>query len=211
MRLIREFWNTNACPKGRIGRFALWLMNISHTPMARWYLSLIQFESHWIVLDVGCGGGKNIARLLKRCPQGKVYGVDYSEESVEMSKKTNRKHLGDRCFVEQGNVLDLPYEKEKFHLVTAYETVYFWGDLEKAFAEVSRVLKPGGLFTFSYAEQNAAKVAATVYNTVNPDRILFKFVKDVIVFTNEKEIIGINGYIPGKLAPDIWSLFQALV
>lgn len=156
MRLIRDFWNTNACPKGRIGRFTLWLMNISHTPLARWYLSLIQFESHWIVLDVGCGGGKNIARLLKRCPQGKVYGVDYSEESVEMSKKTNRKHLGDRCFIEHGNVLDLPYEKEKFHLVTAYETVYFWGDLEKAFAEVFRVLKPGGLFTFSYAEQNAA-------------------------------------------------------
>ena len=47
--------------------------------------------------------------------------------------------------------MELPYEKEKFDFVTAFETVYFWPDLNKSFSEVYRVLKPGGMFMFSYA------------------------------------------------------------
>lgn len=151
MGIIRKFWNTNARPEGWLGRFSLWMMNLSHTPMARWNLSFIDFQPDWTILDVGCGGGKNIARMLKRSPQGQVYGIDYSEESVAMSRKKNGKLLGSRCFIEQGNVMELPYENEKFDLVTAFETVYFWPDLNKSFSEVYRVLKPGGMFMFSYA------------------------------------------------------------
>ena len=151
MGMISKFWNTNARPEGWLGRFALWMMNLSHTPMARWNLSFIDFQPDWTILDVGCGGGKNIARMLKRSPQGQVYGIDYSKESVAMSRKKNAKLLGSRCFIEQGNVMELPYENEKFALVTAFETVYFWPDLNKSFSEVYRVLKPGGMFMFSYA------------------------------------------------------------
>ena len=41
------------------------------------------------VLDCGCGGGANMKRLLKKCPQGVVKGIDYSPVSVEKSKKVN--------------------------------------------------------------------------------------------------------------------------
>ena len=45
----------------------------------------------------------------------------------------------------------------QFDLVTAFETVYFWPDLKKSFSEVYRVLKPGGMFMFSYGlESNAS-------------------------------------------------------
>lgn len=40
----------------------------------------------------------------------------------------------------------LPYEDEKFDLVTAVETVYFWPNLPGCLKEVLRVLKPGGRF-----------------------------------------------------------------
>ena len=151
MGMFSKFWNTNARPEGWLGRFALRMMNLTHTPMAQWNISFIDFQPDWTILDVGCGGGKNIARMLKHCPEGKVYGIDYSEESVAMSRKKNGKLLGSRCFIEQGNVMELPYENEKFDLVTAFETVYFWPDLNKSFSEVYRVLKPGGMFMFSYA------------------------------------------------------------
>jgi len=156
MGLLGKFWNTNARPKGWIGRMALKMMNLSHTPMALWNLSLIDFKPDWTILDVGCGGGVNIARMLERCPEGTVYGIDYSDESVAMSRKKNKKLLGKRCFIEQGNVLQLPYDDGKFDLVTAYETVYFWPDLPKAFSEVRRVLKPGGIFSFSYGLENSS-------------------------------------------------------
>ena len=156
MGFFSKFWNTNARPEGWLGRFALRMMNLTHTPMARWNLSFIDFQPDWTILDVGCGGGKNIARMLKRCPQGQVYGIDYSEESVAMSQKKNKRQLGSRCFIEQGNVMELPYEDGKFDLVTAFETVYFWPDLNKSFSEVYRVLKPGGMFMFSYAHDSSA-------------------------------------------------------
>ena len=156
MSKLNKFWNTNARPDGRLGRLALRMMNVTHSPMAKWNLSLIDFQPRWTILDVGCGGGKNITRMLRRSQGSTVYGIDYSEESVAMSTKVNRKHIGTRCFITQGNVMQLPYEEAKFDLVTAYETVYFWPDLEKAFSEVYRVLKPGGVFSFSYGDERSS-------------------------------------------------------
>ena len=158
MGKLKKIWNTNARPDGRLGRLALRMMNVTHTPMAMWNLSLIHFQPRWTILDVGCGGGKNIARMLRRSQGSTVYGIDYSAESVAMSTKVNRKHIGTRCFITQGNVMQLPYEEAKFDLVTAYETVYFWPNLEKAFSEVYRVLKPKGVFSFSYGDERSSSM-----------------------------------------------------
>ena len=72
-------------------------------------------------------------------------GIDYSEVSVEKSRKVNAKAIRDgRCEVLQANVMELPFEPESFDLVTAFETIYFWPDLLQSFREVYRVLKTGG-------------------------------------------------------------------
>lgn len=147
---LNRFWNTSARPTGWLGRLNLRFMNLAHTPNARWNLSLIDWQPQWTVLDIGCGGGKNLARILRRCSEGKVYGVDISEDSVAYSAGKNRQELGRRCFVQQASADALPFADGMFDLVTAYETVYFWPDLPKAFAEVRRVLRPGATFTFSY-------------------------------------------------------------
>ena len=39
------------------------------------------------MLDCGCGGGANIKRLLKKCPEGIVKGIDYSPVSVEKAQE----------------------------------------------------------------------------------------------------------------------------
>ncbi|NLT52935.1 MAG: class I SAM-dependent methyltransferase, partial [Ignavibacteria bacterium] len=99
------------------------------------------------VLDVGCGGGANIKKLLELCPYGTVKGVDYSEISVDKSRRVNAKEIQlGRCQVHQADVMELPFEDNSFHVVTAFETVYFWPDLPKSFQEIFRVLKNGGTF-----------------------------------------------------------------
>lgn len=121
-------------------------MNQGHASLSEWGLSHITPSLDARMLDVGCGGGANIAKLLEMVPKGLVDGIDYSSESVAMSKKINKAELGKRCTITLGDVGNLPYEDGTFDVVTAFETVYFWPDLEKAFDEVRRVLKPGGTF-----------------------------------------------------------------
>ena len=98
------------------------------------------------MLDIGCGGGATLKRLLKRSPDGKVYGIDISEESVVKAKNVNKQLLSKQVFVQQGSADSLPWEDHKFDIVTAVETIYFWPNLPKCFQEVKRVLKPGGQF-----------------------------------------------------------------
>lgn len=73
--------------------------------------------------------------------------IDYSELSVEKAKKYNKAMItAGRCEVLQGDVSDLQLPAGSFDLATAFETIYFWPGLEKCFAQVAKVLKPGSYF-----------------------------------------------------------------
>ena len=146
MGLLKKFFTNCAHPKGRMGRAMLKFMNLTHAPLTNWGLGLIEFQDGWTMLDVGCGGGKTLQRLLKKSKGAKVYGIDISEESVAKARQINADVLDKQVFVQQGSVAELPYEDEMFDLVTAVETVYFWPNLPNCLQEVRRVLKSGGHF-----------------------------------------------------------------
>ena len=133
-------------PQGLIGSLMLTGMNIGHSPMAKWGFSQFTVPENGEIADIGCGGGFNVKRLLERAKEGHVYGVDISEVSVEKTKKTNKKEIGRRCRVFQGSAEKLLFEGDSLDLVTAFETVYFWKNIEDCFQEVLRVLKTGGQF-----------------------------------------------------------------
>ena len=96
---------------------------------------------------MGCGGGANVARLLKRCPKGTVTGIDYSPVSVKKSSEVNAAAIAaGRCKVLEGNASALPFDGNVFDIVTAFETVYFWPDIEECFRGVHRILKENGRF-----------------------------------------------------------------
>ena len=143
----RSFFQNTCKPEGFGGKMMVTMMNNGHAAMAKWGFSHIQIEDNMQILDIGCGGGANVATMLKENSGGKVYGIDYSEVSVEKSTKVNKKAIADgKCEIKQGNVEKLEFVDEMFDLVTAFETIYFWPDLEKCFKEVYRVVKNGGRF-----------------------------------------------------------------
>ena len=146
MGLIKKLFTNCACPQGRMGRAMLKFMNLCHAPLTNWGLKLVNIQDGWTMLDIGCGGGATLQRLLKRSRGAQVYGIDISEESVAKAQKVNAKVLGKQVFVTQGSAEKLPYEEGKFDLVTAVETVYFWPNLPDCLQEVRRVLKSGGKF-----------------------------------------------------------------
>ena len=134
-------------PVGLGGAIMVSMMNLGHLPVARWGLRFLPLMPDAKVLDCGCGGGANLKRLLKKCPKGLVFGIDYSLVSVKKAEKVNAAAIREgRCAVHQCDVADMGFANDSFDAVTAFETVYFWPDLPQSFRAVRRVLKPGGTF-----------------------------------------------------------------
>ncbi|HEX9222649.1 MAG TPA: class I SAM-dependent methyltransferase [Candidatus Acidoferrales bacterium] len=120
-------------------------MNSSHSKLTDWGLKRVSIGNHHTILDVGCGGGRTVCKLAAIATQGKVYGIDYSGESVAATKRTNAQWIGlGRAEVRHGSVSQLPFPEGMFDLVTAVETHFWWPHLPGDMREVFRVLKPGG-------------------------------------------------------------------
>jgi ubiquinone/menaquinone biosynthesis C-methylase UbiE len=137
----------NQCkkPTGLLGRFVLWSMNSRHSKVTDWGLAHVSIGKHDTILDVGCGGGRTVSKLAAIADEGKVHGVDYSEDSVAASKRMNAQWIeAGRVEIRQGSVSRLPFSDSVFDLVTGVETHFFWPDLPGDVRETFRVLKPGG-------------------------------------------------------------------
>ncbi|HZE88641.1 MAG TPA: class I SAM-dependent methyltransferase [Verrucomicrobiae bacterium] len=132
-------------PTGWIGRFVLWSMNARHARSTDWGLSHVSIRPGDTILDVGCGGGRTIHKLAGLATEGRLHGLDHSEESVAASRRTNARLVREgRVEIGEGSVSRLPYPDGTFDLVTGVETHFFWPDLPADMREVLRVLKPGG-------------------------------------------------------------------
>jgi SAM-dependent methyltransferase len=105
------------------------------------------------VLDVGCGPGHVVARLVDRWGVAGT-GVDRSTAMIGEARRA----FGDRARFELGDVTALPFEDGAFDTVLARMVVHLV-DREAAFAEVARVLRPGGrLVASSHREDNVAEL-----------------------------------------------------
>ena len=159
------FFSNMRKPEGKLGNIQLKSMNKEHTPVSLWGLKHLNISPDDVILDIGCGGGMNINRMAQGAK--KVYGVDYSIESVNLSKEVNQDLIREgRVEVHEGNVMDLPFEDNSFDIVTAFETVYFWPDIVKSFGEVKRVLKPGGMFLIGCEANGTNNLAMKFFDKV---------------------------------------------
>jgi len=141
------FFSNTRKPKGFLGKIMINRMNEGHAKLSDWGISHLNNVNPSQIADFGCGGGINVAKLIKLFPNAKVTGVDYSNVSVKESKKVNDKEIKQGiCNIVQGDVSKTPFENETFDLITAFETIYFWPGPLTSFKEVYRTLKQGGTF-----------------------------------------------------------------
>jgi len=132
-------------PTGRFGRLLIRAMNISHYRLTDWGLRHLSIGKQDTILDIGCGGGGTVHKLAKIATIGKVYGIDFSNESVMVSRMTNKQFVQmGHVEIRQSSVSCLPFSDSMFDLVTAVNTHNFWPDLVADLQEILRVLKPGG-------------------------------------------------------------------
>ena len=149
-------------------------------------LDVVRLDPAWIV-DVGCGTGEATAELAARYPGARIVGLDLAlpmaqaaRERLRRGRSVYRRLLaplaGRTSEVAQlvcADAARLPFSGVAFDLVFSNLALQWVNDLPRAFAETRRVLRVGGLYTFTtfgpdtLKELRAAFARADGYTHVN--------------------------------------------
>lgn len=102
------------------------------------YLDLKEGER---ILDVACGSGELSLKIAEKGYE--VYGIDLSEDAINMAKCfSERERIA--CKFEVGSVEDMPYSDGYFDKIVCSSSLEHFKDDIKALKEMHRVLKPNG-------------------------------------------------------------------
>ncbi|WP_246637543.1 methyltransferase domain-containing protein [Crassaminicella profunda] len=119
------------------------------------------------VLDLGTGTGKVLKTLKQHSPNGNYYGVDVSKEMMDKIDES----YGFNLYVSKIENLD-NFKEDFFDAVTARMVLHHAEDLDKALAEIYRILKPDGKFII--CEGNP------------PDRYCVSFYEEMFKFKEDR-------------------------
>lgn len=151
-----------ANPRGLLGRIAGRLMNCVHSRSYRNIIKSIlrdiQPAAPLRILDIGCGGGKAIRLFHARVKNARIHGIDISPDMAALARRVNSKAVRvGQVDITQGDVTALPYQDHSFDIVTAFDTVNFWTDPDRAVDEIIRILKENGRFVIvnGYPEEGS--------------------------------------------------------
>ena len=98
------------------------------------------------VLDLGCGTGRGAATMAGRWPRARIIALD---ASPAMLREAARSGAGSRIEFLRGEAEALPLPDASVDLVFSNLMLPWCEDIDAVFAEVARVLRPRGLFTFT--------------------------------------------------------------
>jgi SAM-dependent methyltransferase len=156
------------------------LYTVDPVDFGRWTLEQMSWRGDERVLDVGCGPGDMLQAMARRHHDwGLLAGLDLSTGMVATAAGAAQ-GLGIQHFVGDGQALPLP--GGSFDVVMARHMLYHVPDIDRALAQVARVLRPGGRFLattnsrhtmaeyHALREQAAASFPAMAHSEMITDR-----------------------------------------
>jgi ubiquinone/menaquinone biosynthesis C-methylase UbiE len=117
-------------------------MEEEHLPIVLPVLDQTQFGRDENVLDVGSGTGWLARLIAERIPEGRVVGMDISDEMVRRA----RRHYVDveNAMFVVGSADEIPWDANFFTHVISVESAYYWPDPKVGLKEIYRVLREDG-------------------------------------------------------------------
>lgn len=119
--------------------------NVNKVDWDKWCFNQMNFPKNARILELGCGVGKlwnknkdNIRKDLN------IVLSDFSNSMLKIAKD-KLKEIDYEFAYKKINAEDIPYEDESFDIVIAQHMIYFVPNIEKALAEIKRILSPGGM------------------------------------------------------------------
>jgi ubiquinone/menaquinone biosynthesis C-methylase UbiE len=120
----------------------------SEAPVRKAGLEMLNAQPSEQVLEIGFGTGHSLIELAQSVgPSGKVFGIDLSEQMVEISqKRAEEEGLDERIELYCGDALHLPYQLNSLDGIFMSFTLELFDtpEIPLVLAECKRVLKPAG-------------------------------------------------------------------
>lgn len=117
------------------------------------------------ILDVATGTGDLAMLLCRRIAQTNVTGIDLSEEMLRVGRdKIAKAGLDGRIQLRQADCLALPFNDNSFDAVTVAYGVRNFEHLQQGYAEMARVLHPGGMLCVIELSVPTSKIIRPLYN-----------------------------------------------
>lgn len=110
--------------------------------VGRAFLTWLAAPDGWRWLDVGCGNGAFTEMIVTECAPASVHGIDPSEEQLAFARSRPRTHLAE---FHQGSATALPFDDDAFDATVMPLVIVFVPDPAKGVAEMSRVVRAGGM------------------------------------------------------------------
>jgi len=164
-------------PSGFFGRYVMvHLLNRINVSMNSLAFEALRLDSRDQVLEVGFGGGDLIARMSRVVSQGRITGVDYSQDAVDACSKRFAKSIRDGVIeLHCANVESLPLKPATFTKACTVNTLYFWPVPHAALRQIHRVLKEDGIlavcFTPRTIMENLGNVIHHGFTLYEPEEV----------------------------------------
>ena len=161
-------------PTGIVGHIMGWLMNRHNARQNAFVVEQLALAPDDRVLEVGFGGGINLPTLVERTAF--VAGVDRSRTMVAAARTRFAAAVrAGRADFREGTVQALPFAAGAFDKACTVNTVYFWPSLEAGFAELARVLRPGGRVVVGFlpkAHMDRLGMPADLFTPRTPEEVI---------------------------------------
>src|SRR5256714_892472 len=119
-------------------------MERGHRPVGEQAIARMNVGSNARVLDVGCGSGWATRLLAGSATNGRVTGIDISDEMVRVAREASQSNTN--VDFQVASAEQLPFDSEEFSHAFSMESLYYYQNIPKALSEIHRVMKNGGLF-----------------------------------------------------------------
>jgi ubiquinone/menaquinone biosynthesis C-methylase UbiE len=133
---------------GTIERFYVngWLRGAVQRPLELWALNCLHpFPLHAQLLDVGCGDGRALVALAKRCKPLGLAGIDADPKQIAAASH-NLKHAGLSAHLQTSSAETLPLPAQTYDVVTGFGVLHHVPAWALAVREIARVLRHGGVY-----------------------------------------------------------------
>lgn len=121
-----------------------------------------------LILDLGSGTGYGSKHLKQQFKKAQVYQTDLSVQMLRSSRKQSPRFFSkDRFLCADANQIPLP--NNSFDLVFSSLMLQWCNDPDAVFAEIKRVLKPGGVFLFTSFGPDTLKELRESWRQVDND------------------------------------------